>query len=513
MVSAHEATHSLLNRGTSYGTAILTFGLLSRSSDVKRASHAKSCLIGLVSRCRTTHEVVATSWGAWAGQGDPRELLDPYPGYGSYLARGEAIAPGWPIRSAAKDLAVLHFCRTCMQTQILDQLLEDGPDAFDPEELPELDCPDSRFGLLQDSFTRAGWEELEEDAERRFTTEALGDLFLPRDEVSRDFSRQSYLAFQGWLCERFAALLATRGAPALDWGVRQRKAEKLFEVLESEGERILFGVQYEDADDPREGKREALDAQLGERLVLCDPAPRATVTYPEVLPSAHAVGGRAELTHHFITVRPLARVLEQYRMSPDSRKLLEASASSGMCVTTRSAAPASRGPDDVVLYPFFDPADIRQMAELWTGQAYVLANVSLSALRIQAWAERWLSSLQGVARLTALIDCSPRSLFDEWEEAGVRFTVGEPGLAGSAEAPRGALIGCTPANSPEMTYYALGSVLTARRIESYARSSRAFAGEGLRDDLGGDRITDNLVARHLVSEPWFDFRGSIYTEG
>jgi hypothetical protein len=393
-----------------------------------------------------------------------------------------------------------------METYILKQLLEDGLGAFDPEKLRQEDCPDFRFSLLQDSFAKSGWAELETEAERQFSPEEFGDLFLPSDEAKRDFPRQRYLEFQQWLCERFATVLAGSGATTLSGGVRQKEAEKLFKTLESEGEEVLFSVQYEDIDNPREGHREALEAQLGERLMLCESPPPAKIVYPEILSSANVIIGQPNHIYHFITVRPIARLLEQYQMPAESRELLETSESAGMCVNALYPGNSR----ELFFYPFFDPADVRQMAEIWTGRAGILVNVSLSALRTEAWMTRWLPSLKSVAHLTALIDCNPRLLFDEWEEEGIEYTVHKPALAGSAKAPRGALIACTPESSLKMKYYALSSPRTVDRIEGYAKTSPVFRTDDSHDSHDERPLIDHLLAHHLTREPWFDFRAGLY---
>ena len=505
MVAQHEATHSLLNRTTAHGAAILTFGGLARSSNSLRASNAEKCLVGLVDRCRTTHEVVATSWGAWAGNGDPDRLLDPYPGYVDYLDQARAIAPGWLERSDAKALAVLHFCRICMQTRILEQLLEAGTDAFSAGEMSDEDCPDLRFALLRETLDRAGWAELEEEGEERFATAGLADLFLHRDDSKHNFSRRSHMEFQRWLYRRFAAALASHGITTLDWEIYQRQADVLIKKLEDEGEGHLPGVQFENADDPREGQREALQVHRGERLMLKRTPPLVKVAYPDAwaLPQ-HAVG-RSEPPHHFLAVRPVARILEQYRMSSEGRELLEAGASDDLCAMTRTSR--TRGdPPTTILWPIFEPADLDQMVAFWKGKAWFLPSISLSAMRNTAWSKRWMPSFESIENLTALIDCSPQSLLDEWEEAGIHYTVDPLRLAGPADLSRGALFACIPEKSPRTKYYAMCSVQTARRIEAYAQSSPAFRHtENPNTDPDEDLLTAH-VAANLAGEPWFDFR-------
>lgn len=298
MVSRHEATHGLLNRTTSFGTVILALGAIEVGSSPNRSAHARNCLVALVNRCRTTHEVVATAWGVYATDMDAEVLLSPYPGYGAYYAQAVAIAPGWPERSVGKQLAVLHFTRTCMQSRVLEQLLQFGVDGFTPETISEEDSPDSRFTLLRKAMSEERWAELETNAKSLFASRGLADIFLPQD-APHLHSRDIYVEFQEWLCLQFAAVLRDQGATVLGLGERERQTVAFLEMLKGEGEAGM-PLLADAESDSRQDARELIHLHTCERLIVRDePLPADIKDDPFCAPPL--VGKLAGVAHHFLS--------------------------------------------------------------------------------------------------------------------------------------------------------------------------------------------------------------------
>jgi hypothetical protein len=508
MVSRHEATHSLLNCTTTYGMVILAFGSIQLSSNLRRAAQARSCLASLVDRCRTTHEIVATTWGVWATNAEPDVLLNPYPGYDDYYAQARAIAPGWRERSPAKALAVYQLARACMQSQLLEQLIRIGFDGFALEPMNEQDYPDARLKLLGEAISVAKWADLEAEASSRFVPRGLAYIFSPLDNSQRAYSHEPFFEFQEWLYLKFADMLRSQGATVLDWNVRAHQTAALTEMLEAEGERVSWRILTNE-NDPRAGARELIYMHMGERLMVRDEHISADVKdTPRLAPqvSAPPLADDQPPAHHVVVVRPLSRLLEQYDMSPQARECLAAKATEGLSVVLRTSRVESDGRQVMELWPISTPQDLTRIMSTFEAWYEPVSSVSLMALETRAWSERWLPVLRAAGRLTVLIDRSPASLFDEWHATGLKCAVQpvyhvDPGYPAAA-----ALFVCVPEQPPKTQYLAVCSPHCANALQSYALSSPlSHLSERWAPGSTDHELLDITTWHLLFCEPWFDF--------
>src|ERR1044072_751421 len=509
MVYMHEMTHNLLNVGTTFGSAILCFGAIAHGLNASRAARAQESLSGLVGRSRRSHEGVGTAWGVWSTNADPELLLAPYPGYGAFLTSAREIAPGWPEDCFAKNLAVLHFARVCMQTPLIEQLLEVGFERFSVGELAESELPDGRFALLLGGAHADWWAELEREGKDCFSSLGMEDLFLSQIPGKREkHSSDNLYEFQAWLFDRLATQLRNLGAPVLGNRAQQEQAALLVQMLREEGERYL-PVVASTATDPRTESREVLQIHMGERLMPGDERFPATVGdfRGEAVPLRIPVAGGSE-QHLFLGVRPVARVLAQYEMSAAARELLVTNSSEEISTAIRTTRVES-GRSTVDLRPISKPEDLVHIAEVLGPQIRIMTSVSLHALRTPGSSDRCLPLLQDIGHVTVLIDCPPAALFDEWHDAGTAYVVRPSQLTGLR--PRVAsLFSCTPTQKTRLAHRALCSPGVAKPLELPACSSPLFHRGAPLVPVYEDGLLASLSLWHLLhEEPWFDFRAEV----
>ncbi len=102
VASSHEAHHAALNASTAWGAVLQAVALAARSA---RGSRHQGLLRDLVTVSSRTHEAYATHCGVLdvirAGGGDDaEELLAPYPGYDTHLARAIRLGPRTALTNA-----------------------------------------------------------------------------------------------------------------------------------------------------------------------------------------------------------------------------------------------------------------------------------------------------------------------------------------------------------------------------------------------------------------------------
>jgi hypothetical protein len=482
MVSEHESMHSFLTMSTAYGALL---NIVAATA----ADGSASSLAAMLDAARLTHEVVATAFGVWGSGYDPDELKIYYPGYHDYYERALAIAPGWPAQSAAKRCAVFTFGQVCMQAPLGALVHKKGLAGIAFDDLPDALLPDRRFTALATAYDADAWARLERAATQEHPA-VVGGTGKPTAEAID--------ALQIWLYAEFAHMFGQLGYPVLAWKTHLEDIRPVFIAARASYPHAALPAL---ADDPALVPVD-IDTHLriyGEHLVTAQNGLAAVVRDPN---DASIPPVRAPYLPHILTVvRPLRRVLAQYRLTPAEQALVRENARRGeISVSIRGHAHTSEG---AVL-------DIRPVAQPVFGMidgVHVpsVITCSSSALDRELASSDPLRVTKG-AVFTILFDTPPDVTLKDWHERGDRVTwAGGWILLPHARAYVMAFI----RRDEGVPWIAIVSPATAGRLEQLAQE--LWGPRPDRTELGSllNEIQQIAVKRVASEEPWFDFRGSL----
>ena len=150
LASSHEAHHAAFNASTAWGAVLQAVSLAARSAP---GSRHESVLRDLVAVSARTHEAYATHCGVLdvirAGGADHAdELLAPYPGYDTHLARAIRLGPGTALTNAWRQVVSESALQACMQSIAMRNLADGGLQGFSLASTRRIDHPDRRLSLL-----------------------------------------------------------------------------------------------------------------------------------------------------------------------------------------------------------------------------------------------------------------------------------------------------------------------------------------------------------------------------
>jgi hypothetical protein len=482
MVSEHESMHSLLTMSTAYGALL---NIVAATG----AGGSASLLPAMLDAARLTHEVVATAFGVWGSGYNPDELKIYYPGYDDYYERALAIAPGWQAGGAAKSCAVFTFSQVCMQAPLGGLVLKRGLAGIAFGDLPDALLPDWRFTALVTAYDAGAWGRLELAAAREHPA-VVGDTGKPTAEAID--------ALQIWLYAEFAQMFRQLGYPVLAWKTHLADIRPVYIAARASYPRATLPAL---ADDPALVPVD-IDTHLriyGERLVTAQNGLAAVVRDPG---DASLPLIRMPYRPHILTVvRPLRRVLAQYRLTPVEQALIRENARRGeVSVSIRGHA---QTPEGAVL-------DIRPVAQPVFGMidgvhAPSVITCSSSALDRELASSNPLRVTEGAA-FTILFDTPPDVTLKDWHERGDPVTW----AGGWVLLPRArAYVMAFVRTDEGVPWIAIVSPATAGRLERLAQE--LWGPRPARTELGSllDEVQQIAVKRVASEEPWFDFRGSL----
>jgi hypothetical protein len=162
MRTQHEAIHQSLNELTLFGLLLEMVAHLAREG--YEAERYSRLLKGLVARCRTTHEVVATylSSVTYGEVGPPSEVAGD-PEYLSYFELGAELSSRLP-NPALGLLAVWGLGRLAMSPRLPAVLMEKGIQAFSLTDIRAHETPDERFLRAMEILDQPFWARVAEAA-------------------------------------------------------------------------------------------------------------------------------------------------------------------------------------------------------------------------------------------------------------------------------------------------------------------------------------------------------------
>ncbi|WP_033443433.1 hypothetical protein [Saccharothrix sp. NRRL B-16314] len=250
--SAHESHHKQLQDSTSFGAVARTYHALWMATGARE--HRETA--GALTRASSLVQEAFASWlPALALGWDRDRVVRNYPGYRAHFdAMAEVVAS---VDSPYLRFHVAHaVSRACMQTSVIERVLDVGLANFSLADLRERELPDIRFGLLRRHLP--DWSA-HVPADPRLTAlvepatltaemfdPALEELWVLVNEAVYD-AAASALGGDGtlgvnehllWTPKLVAAARELAGAVDIEPGTRLRQAETRAVVLgntESEG--------------------------------------------------------------------------------------------------------------------------------------------------------------------------------------------------------------------------------------------------------------------------------------
>lgn len=166
MRTRHEEIHQNLNELTLFG--LLLEMTAHRAREGEGSERYSRLLSGLVARCRTTHEVVATylSSVSYGRTGPPAEVAGDAE-YWGYFELGAELSARLP-NPALGVLAVWGLGRLAMNPRLPEVLSEKGIQGFFLADLRARDAPDERFLRGMEILDRPFWARAAEQAAAYF---------------------------------------------------------------------------------------------------------------------------------------------------------------------------------------------------------------------------------------------------------------------------------------------------------------------------------------------------------
>ncbi len=501
MVSRHEQTHLELNLMT-------TFGLLLRvlATDDWRRSRNEDVLPQFLQRCRTTHEIVATTAGVWWTSRASDSFLDEYPDYVRHLDAGVEISQGLLPGSYAAIAAV--FCAGLVAMQApLGQYLADKP--LSAASLPQAAWPDHRLAVLRRAHLSL--DEVDVDIPTSWISGRVTEVDASVHDHQRRWGLMAsayYQAFQHIL-ERDG--IVSQPYDNVDPAV-ERWADTVIDARSIVMPRQYTGPSATGPEDPHwqvaASDREQVQLRSGRRLVAFQASALAdTPTREHSFCLSHLVGGPKDDKSVLVVVRPLATLLRQYRVDRPTRALLEQAAIAGVVTAVRVEIVAA-GELTTVLATLDYPNDFKRIGALASRNG-LLGSVSMACMSAWPWLAAMTPTLGRRAHVTVLMDTPRRHLVDHLERT--HESVGYDTLQMSN--PGGPPIYVLALRLPDFEvfvdrpYVVVGSEHAVRGLEVVLEYSSTINSNRV-EGLGGqpDKSLATLV-RLLNEEPTFDALG------
>jgi hypothetical protein len=421
VVYLHEVHHSGLNDSTAWGAALHVLAAL--------PSPHRDDFRPLLDVCRLPHEAFATFAGisvASAVHQAVAKTLVQYPMYEPLyrLLADRTDGIGGPQR---RYLAVTALARVCMQTPVLDVLLDRADLRVKPSDLRAIDTPNGRWRFLirqQRDLLELAASEADD-----IVVQTLGDPPLVADVDGADASAVVVNAFDAawelWetaVYERLADALRTAGATPLAFnGHMTPTSEALLRARE-----IVPGLALHAAriDKPAQDDR-ALSASAIQRMRLTLPVQR----YP------------AKLIR--VDTEELVRIVDQHMRIADQPALvvstrlprrLEASYAwdaDDLATLTDALAPvvAARlievDETTTILHAVIDaPAELRGVLTRWGDRGPAIVIEGASCLLDRSWQRTWFDASRAADAFIYLIDSEIDRFTRSWIEHGATVHTG-----------------------------------------------------------------------------------------
>jgi hypothetical protein len=408
IVYLHEVHHAALNDMTAWGSALHVYA---------RLPGAAAPFARLLEACRAVHESLATFASvqiATARHGALDAVLAAYPRYVP-LYRAAVQLTGRVDGANRRQQVATALARLCMQTPILEAVLDAGLDGFRIAAIRELDRPDARWSW----FLRRGPDLVAAAARTadRVVVDEYGPKVLDSDGPSSDLytatDRSHDAAWDRWEAaayEHLRSALATSGAGTMPLNGHQDGTARLLELTQREyGD---LGLRAAMTDEQRRDDAELAAAVLQQvRHDLAGGARHRAVPVPsmsledlvQLISDRPVVGGRPAM---IVDARPVDRLAALYRWPPGS-------------VPPSVAVRVMVEDDDepaVGHVPLADPTALAELAQRWGDRGAFVLCAGASCLADPGFAGRWLAAAP--RPIFVLVDIEPARFVPRWAAEG-----------------------------------------------------------------------------------------------
>ena len=419
----HESLHADLNDSTAYGGLLHVVAYLARHA--KTRSRYTPMLERLESRSRRTHEIFATSLSTLIRRPDLQgdALLEHYPDYRSYLQAGASLSRAFSGRFLRYHV-IVSALRFCMQSRLVERVLETGLGIFETDTMRWHEAPDERLRWVQRIATPDFWRETLKiarasarridgwsaiEAEEAAPDEAHAALDPANDALSKHLMCVFHDALEQALGPRGISTLPYDGhVPLVPQLIEQ--AHKILPPTESDG-RIIRAQGHETPEELQVRQFE------NERLILSREPYEGHLIRLDDLPDTDATtmaAGDGDDRHVFLIVRLAHRMLEQYAFSPSDTQWLEARGTSPVVAIQRSLIDSATTQRIVEHIVFENPDELSKVVNTWQPDIRRLCSFSMAAAGDAVWTAQWYEALIAHWEMVGLFDLSPFAHFNRW---------------------------------------------------------------------------------------------------
>jgi hypothetical protein len=503
MVAHHEAAHLELNYVTGYGLLLRAVGsdLL---AEVPRCTQQQ--LGGLVSLCRRTHEIFATTTGVWRGPALFDGALAAYPQYAQYLTSGRALAGTLREGSFAAHTAMMCACWAAMQPPIGELLAAMPLASLTTEAIPDTFNPDRRIEVLLQADIDPATIDVALPASWREHELRNADLEVPRLHATFTAVASAYY-------EAFAATLDDHGFPTYAFDGHKSDPE-VHQWLEANPAPLAEIIHFRPG---QEGNDRFWPVTLsdGERITLRSRRELIAIHFGDLPAEGDRenvgrdtfIRGAADDSSILIVVRPLRTLLRQYDWGDETAALLRAAATDGIITALRADVGLEDG-REITLLGVLSTRGQLGVLQAMSSRHGVLASVSETCSWFPNWSDYWGPALMAATHTVRMADIPRRLWLDglEAEQAPARcrpFSIGTgPNPSGLA----GLLVWFSDTyDAHDPPYLVLGSKRTAVTVASALQTIRGQGALTTSSPPEWEK-TAALIGRVIESEPWVDAR-------
>lgn len=429
IVYLHEVHHAALNDSSAWGSALHVYA---------RLPGADAAFARLLDACRIVHESLATFASvqiATARHGDLESVLAAYPRYVPLYRSAAWLTEGVEGANRRQQVATA-LARLCMQTPILDVVIDAGLDRFRIAAIREHDRPDARWNW----FLRHGPGLLTAAARAadRAVAGEYGPAALDSDGPGSDLytatDRSHDAAWDRWelaAYEHLRAALATAGVGVLPFNGHQDGTARLLQVVQERygdlGLRAAMTDQqrHDDAQLAASVLQQVRHDLAGGERHRAVPVSSVSINDVVSLFSDRPVAG--EHPALIVDARPADRLAALYRWAPGQ---------DAPPVAVRLIGEDENGP--VISHiPLTDPAELTELARRWGDRGPFVVCVGASCLAAPGFASRWLTAVP--RPYFVLVDVEPARFVPRWASEG-RIVVAVPLAVEDTSGRRAALV-------------------------------------------------------------------------
>ena len=422
IVTVHEMLHSDLNNSTGFGTILIVLADICRKNPEN--IEYREILKKLVHRCRTVHEVFATTGGfiLLDEESVTEELLQFYPDYLRYHQIGLSLCrpfKGFTLRYNS----LYSVVRACMHSNAVAHVLQKGFDKFRLTDLRATDCPDNRLNILRFGLTDQFWMDAIGKAHEECPNQEFWKCIDEEEKGIRTNVIASEPRFDSLVDDLIRSLyksatevLRAKGIDSLSFNGHQEYTQPLLDSakkLHPANQTLHPTLQASQDEDHEELIVRNLEY---ERLELHSPYEAQLYLLEEIQKEqwASLVTGEKGNEHFFICARPAAKLKKQYRFDQATEKYLDRNGNEPLLFIRKSGIDAETKQRIVQFFLVHSPQILDSFFNECVGMTKTYSSLSLSVYLNGEWKAKWNNALTSKTQQTLLMDISPTAVLKFW---------------------------------------------------------------------------------------------------